>query len=211
MEETSTAASETPAGSRWGTAAWILASIVLVVLVVGVWMRVNADRAGSNLANAIIAGDRPAAPALPTTQLQGDGAPGLPDWYRATEGGHQRPNPHGQVLVVNWWASWCGPCKDEAPVLRELAGDYDGRVTIVGLDAGFEDLKSDARSFVRRHELTFPIVRARRSDKDAWGVNGYPETFVIGTDGRISSYVNGPIDEETLRGLLDHELAEDRA
>jgi cytochrome c biogenesis protein CcmG/thiol:disulfide interchange protein DsbE len=211
MEDTATAVPEAPgARNRWGTVAWIGASILLVVLVVGIWLRVNADRAGSNLANAIIAGERPAAPALPTDEIARDGAPGLPDWYRATPDGHQRPNPDGEVLVVNWWASWCGPCRDEAPILRELADDYDGRVTVVGLDAGFEDLESDARAFVREHELDFPIVRGTRADHDAWGVRGYPETYVVGTDGRISSFINGPIDEQTLRGLLERELDEER-
>lgn len=193
--------------SPWATAAWIASSLLLVVLVVGIWLRVSGDRAGAELGNAIIEGQRPAAPALPAEAVA-DGSE-LPDWYRV-EDGRQVGGPHNQVLVVNWWASWCGPCREEAPILNEVAREYRGRVAIVGMNPASEDLHSDARGFARDHELDFPLVRGGRSYNDAWGVNGYPETFVVGTDGRISSFINGPVDERSLRGLLEAELAEDR-
>ena len=196
-----------PPGSRWANLAWLVSSALLVVLVVAIWLRVSDGRQGADLSNAIIEGKRPAAPALPTDPVTDSSQ--LPDWY-AADGDQQAAGPDNEVLVVNWWASWCGPCKDEAPVLQEVADDYDGRVTVVGLNAGAEDLKSDARGFAREHEITFPLVRGTRSDKDAWGVGGYPETFVVGTDGKISSFINGPVDSRSLRALLDAELDEDR-
>lgn len=183
----------TPQHGRWSTVAWILSVLALVGLIVGVWLRIDGDRAGADLANAIIAGDRPAAPALPAATLDEDARP---------------PKLGDSVTVVNWWASWCGPCRDEAPTLQEVADDYDGRVVVVGVNA--QDSATDARGFVREHGIDFPIVRASHADEDRWGVNGFPETYVVGTDGRISSYVNGPIDEETLRGLVDAELDEGR-
>ena len=201
---------DAPARSRWSTVAWLGCSILLVALVVGVWMRVGSDRESANLANAIVQGKRPAAPALPTKELPRSGADGLPSWYRA-KGTHQAAAPGAKVLVVNWWASWCGPCKDEAPALEKISHDYDGRVVVVGLNAGAQDLESDARAFVKEHGLDFTILRGTRADEDAWGTHNFPETYVVGTDGRISAYVAGPIDDETLRGLLDHELDEDRS
>lgn len=210
MHEAPTAAAPT-SRSRWATTAWIACSALLVILVVGVWMKVGNDRAGANLANAIISGERPVAPALPSEDLAGDGAPGLPSWYRAPAEGRAQESPGARILVVNWWASWCGPCKDEAPVLAEVARDYEGRVDVIGLNAGNQDLKRDAAAFVRTHELEdLAIVRGDRRHEDAWGVHNFPETFVVGTDGRISSFVPGPIDEETLRGLIDAELDEER-
>lgn len=195
---------------RLGTVAWIACSLVLVAVVVGVWLRVNGTEAGANLAASIIAGKRPIAPALPTAQIDDDGAPGRPAWYRAS-GSHQAPSADAQVLVVNWWASWCGPCEDEAPILQQVAEDYAGRVTVVGLNPMHQDLESDARSFVRDHHFTFPILRAPRSEEDAWGVRTFPKTFIVGTDGRLSAYVDGPIDEETITGLLDAELRKRRS
>lgn len=209
MDDAPTAPAPPSDRGRWSTIAWLGCSVLLVALVVGIWLQVGADRAGANLANAIISGERPAAPALPRAGIDGDGAPGLPDWYRAVDG-FQAPSPGSEILVVNWWASWCGPCEDEAPALQQVADDYAGRAVVVGVNAGAQDLESDARAFVRRHELDFPVVRASRADEVAWGVGGFPETFVVGVDGRISALVNGPIDEETLRGLIDAELAEQR-
>lgn len=200
MNHAATAADPTPSGaghSRLGTAAWIVSSLLLVVLVLGIWIKVSGDRSGANLTNAIIAGERPMAPTLPTETVF-DSGPTTSSI--ATD----------EVLVVNWWASWCGPCREEAPALNEIADDYEGRVTVVGMNAGAQDLRSDARAFAREYELAFPLLRADRGDEDAWGTGGFPETFVVGTDGRISSFVNGPIDEETLRALLDAELDEDR-
>lgn len=211
MDETPAAPATmtTPNRSRWATIGWIACSALLIAVVLGVWLRMDSERSGSNLANAIVQGERPAAPALPTAAIAGDGAPGLPAWYR-TSGDEQIGATGGKVLVVNWWASWCGPCEDEAPELRELSDDYAGRVVVVGLNAGSEDLESDARDFVRKHDLTFPIVRGGRADNDAWGVNSYPETFVVGTDGRVSAHISGPIEASDMRELLDDELAKDR-
>ncbi|MCW2923636.1 MAG: Redoxin domain protein [Thermoleophilia bacterium] len=213
MEDQAPALDAPTTHGRWSTAAWLGCSVLLVLLVLGVWLRVDHDRAGANLSNAIIAGKRPDAPALSTRTLHANHSAGVPSWYRADGDSQSRTARGAQVMVVNWWASWCGPCEDEAPVLRDVAHDYRGRVTVVGMDAGSKDLKRDAREFANRHHLDEDLVllRGDRADEDAWGVSGFPETFVVGTDGRISSYVNGPIDDETLRGLLDHELKEHRS
>lgn len=196
---------------RWGTIGWLACSALLIALVGGIWLKVDNDRAGASLANAIIEGKRPAAPALPTEALTGTDGTGLPSWYRADGDMQASSSPGAKILVVNWWASWCGPCRDEAPALREIAKDYEDQVVVVGMNASAQDLESDARGFARDYDLDFVLLRAGRADEDAWGVGGFPETFVVGTDGRISSFVNGPIDEETLRGLVDAELDEDRS
>lgn len=209
MDSAIAPAPPTPPANRWATAAWIGLSLLLVAFVLGMWLRLDTDRSGVDLTNAIIQGERPAAPALPTDTV--DGADGLPRWYESTSGGSQVATADTQVMLVNWWASWCGPCEEEAPLLQEVAEDYEGRVTVVGVNAASEDLASDAAAFARKFDLEFPLLRADRSFNETWGVTGgYPETFVVGTDGRISSFVNGPVDSETVRGLLDAELAEDR-
>lgn len=195
------------------TAAWILFSAMVVVLLGATALRMRDTTAGGKLAGAIVAGERPVAPELPATRLATTGTPvdetdwypGLPSWY-GTRNGRQLAAGDNEVLVVNWWASWCGPCREEAPHLLAIADAYRGRATIVGVNAGMEDLESDARAFVEEFDLDFPIVRADRSDKDAWGVRGYPETFVVGRDARISARIAGQIDPEQLRSLMDEAL-----
>jgi cytochrome c biogenesis protein CcmG/thiol:disulfide interchange protein DsbE len=91
-------------------------------------------------------------------------------------------------------------------MLNDMAREYEGRATIVGVDAAAEDTETDARQFVREFELAFPIVRGSRSVKDEWGVRGYPETFLVDRHGRVVAHVNGPVDEETVRALIDGEL-----
>src|SRR5690606_37600577 len=102
-----------------------------------------------------------------TAKIPGSGAPGLPRWYRTADK-QQVASPDGEILVVNWWASWCGPCKNEAPALNEIAREYAGQVTVVGVNSGYQDLETDARAFARDHDLSFPLVRATRAHEHAW-------------------------------------------
>ena len=116
----------------------------------------------------------------------------------------------GKVVVVNFWASWCVPCKEEAPVLEQLWREKRGRgLVVVGLDA--KDFRRDARAFVRRFGLTFPIVFDGPGDTiPDWGVTGFPETFVIGRDGRVVEVfvgaVNSDEDRARLRAAVDRAL-----
>jgi cytochrome c biogenesis protein CcmG/thiol:disulfide interchange protein DsbE len=101
----------------------------------------------------------------------------------------------GKVVVLNTWASWCQPCRAEAPLLeswqRRLA---PANATVVGVDA--LDLESDARGFASQYGLSYPIVR---DNSAGWlktlGVTGYPETFVIDRKGRVAAVARGPVTE----------------
>lgn len=181
----------------------------MIVFVVAIWLRVADGRTGVNLTNAINSGKRPLAPALATKNVSG--AKKLPSWYKLDSTGKPRVSKESKVMVVNWWASWCRPCQSEAPILEKISHDYADKVLVVGMNASSEDSASAAAAFAERYKLTFPLVRGNRSYNAAWGVKGYPETFVVGVDGRISSYVPGAIDEETIRGLVEHELSKMRS
>lgn len=200
---------DAPRSSRWSQALWIVSVVLLIALFAGLLLRVNSQEHKDRVADALTLGKRPQAPALPSATLARSSTPGLPDWYR-TRDDRQLANPErGRVLLVNFWASWCGPCDAEADDLQRIATEYAARgVTVIGLNS--QDAASDARAFIRRHRITFPIVRGGPIDKDAWSVGGFPETFIVGIDGRISAHISGPIDPDTIDALLDDELAKRR-
>ncbi len=108
----------------------------------------------------------------------------------------------GRPALVVFWASWCGPCAQEAPALERFAQSAAGHGRIVGVDWS-DPLESSARAFVRRYGWTFPTLR------DAEGLVGYayrlinlPTTFVIDTHGRIRQVLQGPQSAGSLRTAL---------
>lgn len=97
----------------------------------------------------------------------------------------------GRPVVLNFWASWCVPCRDEAPVLNALASERRD-VAVVGVDV--RDLSDDARAFVRRERVRFATLRDR-DDRAyrAYRLTGVPETFVIDRAGRLAAHLQGPV------------------
>jgi cytochrome c biogenesis protein CcmG, thiol:disulfide interchange protein DsbE len=106
----------------------------------------------------------------------------------------------GAVSVVNVWASWCVPCHDEAPLLRQLAQDQ--RLRLVGIN--YKDDADNARRFLGRYGNPFAAAGADQNGRAAieWGVYGVPETFVIGRDAHIAYKLVGPITPENFQSIL---------
>ena len=106
----------------------------------------------------------------------------------------------GEVTLLNVWASWCVPCRDEAPLLLTLSADP--RIRIAGIN--YKDQADNARRFLGRYGNPFAAngidVNGRASIE--WGVYGVPETFVVGRDGRIAYKLIGPITPENLDKAL---------
>ncbi|NLG51339.1 MAG: TlpA family protein disulfide reductase [Chloroflexi bacterium] len=114
----------------------------------------------------------------------------------------------GQVVVLNFWASWCQPCRDEAPALNRAWQVYRDRgVTMIGV--AFKDTKAQASAFVARHELNYPNGLDRRNQiAGAYAVTAIPETFVIAPNGRITAHFVGGVTEAQLSAALDAALQE---
>ena len=164
-------------------------AVGLVVLLFALLLWKLVDDEGGDLARAAANGERPAAPEFTLERLDEDGELSLSAL-------------RGKAVVLNFWASWCVPCKEEAPVLEELWQENRERgLVVVGLDA--KDFRRDARDFVRRFGLTFPIVYDGPGDTiPDWGVTGFPETFVIDRDGRVVEAFVGAVNSDEDRGRL---------
>ena len=110
----------------------------------------------------------------------------------------------GAVSVLNVWASWCVPCRDEAPLLLTLASDQ--RVRILGIN--YKDSPENARRFLARYGNPYVASGADLNGRASieWGVYGVPETFVVGRDGRIAYKLIGPIVPNNLEKTLKPEI-----
>jgi cytochrome c biogenesis protein CcmG/thiol:disulfide interchange protein DsbE len=112
----------------------------------------------------------------------------------------------GQVVVVNFWASWCNACRQDAPALRQVAGTYrHGDVAFVGIDHG--DESTAARAFLQHNDLDYPNVVDTGDLLRVFGGVGLPMTYVVDRAGRIRYQVTGDIDADHLRAAIDHVLA----
>jgi cytochrome c biogenesis protein CcmG/thiol:disulfide interchange protein DsbE len=125
------------------------------------------------------------APASPLPRLAGGGNGSLAD-YR------------GSWVLVNFWASWCGPCREEAPALERFQQQHgDGAFTVLGIDS--RDLSGDGQGFVDRYGLSYPQLRdGDGATAHDFGTTGVPENYLIGPDGKIRLLVRGPVDGEYL-------------
>lgn len=109
----------------------------------------------------------------------------------------------GKTVVLNFWASWCGPCKDEQPALEAASKRYDpSNVTFVGVN--IQDTPQDALGFLNQYHVSYPVV----VDPDGkvyinYGVVGVPETYVVDPSGRIQRKLVGPVDESQLAASLE--------
>jgi cytochrome c biogenesis protein CcmG/thiol:disulfide interchange protein DsbE len=164
----------------------IAAMVGLVVVLV---VAVENSRSKDAFVKSVAAGRLPVAPSFDLPALSGSGRVRLAD-YR------------GKIVVLNFWASWCDPCIDEAPLLASMAAEQaKSGVVFVGVDAN--DVVDDARAFTTRFGLGYAQAHdGDGSEKDHFGVTGFPETFVIDRSGRAVQWFPGQIDADGLRAAI---------
>jgi thiol-disulfide isomerase/thioredoxin len=112
----------------------------------------------------------------------------------------------GKVVIVNFWATWCGPCKTEIPDFVKLYAEYkDKGLVIVGIS--IDDSPEQLQAFMREYKMNYPVVQMRPEVEDAWGpFYGYPTSFIVARDGSICTKHIGPAShdqfESEIKALL---------
>jgi cytochrome c biogenesis protein CcmG/thiol:disulfide interchange protein DsbE len=185
---------------RIGLTAVIGAAVILVLALLG-WSLLTAGR-GRSLVTRIAAGAKPQAPAFALPVIWPHDATWPPALRTAlTDGRLGLDELHGTPVVINFWASWCGPCRSEIPLFVKSAAREHGRVAFVGID--IQDLSGDAMRFLPRFHVDYVAVRdGGGATFSAYGLTGVPETFFLDRTGRIVAHVAGVVDERALeRGL----------
>lgn len=159
----------------------LLAGVVTAVMVIVTLLATGLGRDPSVIASPLVGR---AAPNFTLPQL--DGPPVTLSKLR------------GQVVVVNFWASWCTECRVEQAALDRTWQQFqDSGVVVIGVN--FEDTTGDARDYVRAADVTYPVVEDTDSRTAlAYGLRGVPETFVVNQSGQVVSRVIGPIDATKL-------------
>lgn len=169
--------------------AW-LAALPLVVFLVLAAIFLRQLRSGEDVAVVPSALIGQKAPETSLPPLDGVGLPGL-----------DTKSFGGKVTLVNVFASWCAPCREEHPLLLELSRDK--RIAIAGLN--YKDVAENARRFLGELGNPYAMIGTDEKGRAAinWGVYGVPETFLIGKDGAILYKQVGPLSPQTLeRGLM---------
>jgi cytochrome c biogenesis protein CcmG, thiol:disulfide interchange protein DsbE len=175
---------------RQQLAAQLGVSLVAFLLVLLVWILTHSN---NSVAAALDRGKTPRAPSFSISSLSGQHSVEL-----TTYG--------GRVIVINFWASWCGPCRGETPALEHAWQKWKTHlVTFIGVDV--RDSRADARSFTKHAQISYLVghdgsgVTGR-----AYGVGALPATFIVSPRGRVVARFLGPVSEQTLDAAIRRAL-----
>jgi cytochrome c biogenesis protein CcmG/thiol:disulfide interchange protein DsbE len=172
-------------------------ALVAGLLALLVW-RVVVRNDATGFVSDIADGKRPAAPAFALNVIWDE----TQYWPRSlrpalADGELSLAELRGHPVVLNFWASWCGPCRDEAPVFAASARAHAGLVVFVGVDV--QDFTSDARGFLRKYTVPYVAVRDGGGSVYAdYGLTGVPETYYLDARGRAVAHSPGAVDRGDL-------------
>lgn len=175
---------------------WLVLPLIIFVGLSGVFLYRLATNKGDMIPSALIGKPVPQFTMPPVAELMRDGkqVPGL-----------SSDDLKGQVTLVNIFASWCVPCRDEHPLLVELAKDK--RLRLVGLN--YKDQPENARRFLGALGNPYAAIGSDSAGRTAidWGVYGVPETFIVSKTGMILYKQVGPLTDDAIKGPIEAVIA----
>jgi cytochrome c biogenesis protein CcmG/thiol:disulfide interchange protein DsbE len=156
----------------------VAVAVVLALLGLLAWKVTQGE---SEVTQSLRQGGTPVAPDFTLERLDGKGELSL-------------ASLRGKPVVLNFWASWCGPCKDETPLLQAASERWRGKgVAFVGVDV--KDFRGDARAFLARYGVTYAnVYDGKGSTVGRYGVTGFPETYFVDAEGRVRYRIAGPVE-----------------
>ena len=128
---------------------------------------------------------------------------------------HRLEDYKGRVIFLNFWATWCGPCRNEMPDIQKLYEEYAARgdeaeVVILGVAGpgiGQEGSAEDIAAFMEENGYTYPVLMDESSEMFMqYGISAFPTTFMIDKDGNVYGYVPGQMTEDIMRSIIDQTL-----
>jgi cytochrome c biogenesis protein CcmG/thiol:disulfide interchange protein DsbE len=175
--------------SPWTYVVFVGVAALLALLVYGVAIKSG----GNKYDNALASGTRLPATVRDVRVLNDTGTKSIADYK-------------GKVVLLNFWASWCEPCKAESPAIERAWQKY-GKDGLVVLGADVDDLSGAANKFIVQNHLTYPIIRysSTNATKD-FGTKRMPETFIIDRQGKVAALRRLQVDDAWLNDVIPQVL-----
>ncbi|PWK14475.1 TlpA family protein disulfide reductase [Tumebacillus permanentifrigoris] len=116
---------------------------------------------------------------------------------------HQVGDYLGKPVLLNFWASWCGPCRQELPDLAQASHDFADSVQIVGVNLAEQDAPDVSRELLKRYKVAYPnLLDTEGSVASAYGIMVIPTTFLLDRKGKVVEKIQGPLTRDRIETLL---------
>jgi cytochrome c biogenesis protein CcmG/thiol:disulfide interchange protein DsbE len=107
----------------------------------------------------------------------------------------------GRPVIINFWATWCGPCKLEMPILQKIRQEYDGKISLVAVN--FEEPRETVKQFLTQNKIEVPVLLDETgSMANSYGIHAFPVTYFIDAKGVIKSMHIGQLDKEMVKTYI---------
>ena len=128
---------------------------------------------------------------------------------------HRLDDYKGKVIFLNFWATWCGPCRNEMPEIQKLYEEYaaqgeNAEVAVIGVAGpgmGGEGSREEITAFMEENGYTYPVLMDETGEMFSYyGISAFPTTFMIDREGNVYGYVSGQLTEDIMRSIIDQTL-----